>query len=105
MFDLMPLMLSLLLFLFVKQPPKDDYKSSFALGKTLNFSSLGIESLAAGTNENTNGLLRQYFPKGTDFQKYDPKYLRTGEERLDFSPRKVLGWSTPAEVYYADVGF
>ena len=58
-----------------------------------------------GTNENTNGLLRQYFPKGSDLRKYDPKYLRSVEELLNHRPRKVLGWLTPAEVYYADVGF
>ena len=58
-----------------------------------------------GTNENTNGLLRQYFPKGNDLRKYDPNYLRSVEELLNHRPRKVLGWLTPSEVYYADVGF
>ena len=43
------------------------------------------------TNENTNGLLRQYFPQGTDLRKYNPKYLRMVEERLNFSPRKFSG--------------
>ena len=57
------------------------------------------------TNKNTHGLLRQYFSEGTGLRKYDPKYLRTIAELLKSSPRKVLGWSTPAVVSYADVGF
>jgi transposase, IS30 family len=52
-----------------------------------------------GTNENTNGLLRQYFPKGTDMRKITAKDLRFVEERLNGRPRKVLRWLTPHEVF------
>lgn len=56
-----------------------------------------------GTNENTNGLLRQYFPKKADLRAYTVDDLRRVEERLNRRPRKVLGWRTPAEVFAADL--
>ncbi len=52
-----------------------------------------------GTNENTNGLLRQYFPKGTDFSNITKKQLRHVEERLNTRPRKTLNWRTPDEAF------
>ena len=51
-----------------------------------------------GTNENTNGLLRQYFPKGSDLRAFTPDNLRDVEHRLNHRPRKILGWQTPAHV-------
>ena len=48
------------------------------------------------SNENTNGLLRQYFPKGSDLPA-DPERLRAVADELNGRPRKVLGWRTPAE--------
>jgi IS30 family transposase len=52
-----------------------------------------------GTNENTNGLLRQYFPKGTDFGQVTPRALATVVSKLNNRPRKCLGYRTPREVF------
>jgi len=53
-----------------------------------------------GTNENTNGLIRQYFPKGTDFRIVPPNALQEAERRLNGRPRKSLEYYTPAEKFY-----
>lgn len=52
-----------------------------------------------GTNENTNGLIRWYLPKGTDFATVSNERIRDIEYRLNTRPRKRLGWRTPLEVF------
>jgi IS30 family transposase len=51
-----------------------------------------------GTNENTNGLIRRFFPKGTDFSKVTKKQLMDAQNNLNNRPRKVLGYKTPNEM-------
>lgn len=52
-----------------------------------------------GTNENTNGLIRQYFPKGTDFNKVSLKKIKEVQDKLNSRPRKTLDWLTPYEAF------
>lgn len=51
------------------------------------------------TNENTNGILRQYFPKGTDLSRWSAEDLEAVAHALNNRPRKSLNWKTPAEVF------
>jgi len=56
-----------------------------------------------GLNENTNGLIRQYFPKGTDLRNVTEQQLRFVMNRLNHRPRKTLGFKTPHEVFYKHI--
>jgi IS30 family transposase len=56
-----------------------------------------------GTNENTNGLIRWYFPKGTDFATISDETIKAVEDALNNRPRKRLGWKTPLEVFNESV--
>lgn len=56
-----------------------------------------------GLNEHTNGLIRQYLPKQTDFTKISRKEIRDIQNKLNHRPRKSLGFKTPFEVFYAKV--
>lgn len=58
-----------------------------------------------GTNENTNGLIRRFFPKGTDFNNITLKQIKEAEYSLNNRPRKVLGYKTPAEKLNEEIPF
>ena len=53
-----------------------------------------------GTNENTNGLLREFFPKQQDINRWSDDYIQSVVDKLNLRPRKCLGWKTPYEVYF-----
>jgi transposase, IS30 family len=67
--------------------------------KTKVYFSRPYSSWQRGTNENTNGLIRQYYPKGTDFSKVSNEQIAKIEQRLNERPRKCLGFRTPSEVH------
>lgn len=56
-----------------------------------------------GSVENANGLVREYFPKGTDFSGVTDGEVREVYDAINRRPRKLLGWRTPYEVHYSKV--
>jgi IS30 family transposase len=58
-----------------------------------------------GTNENTNGLIRRYLPKGTDFNEISEKQLDWIQEKLNNRPRKIIGYKTPKEMMEMELKF
>lgn len=75
------------------------YRLEKHLGLKLYFADPGCPH-QRGTNENTNGLIRQYFPKGTDFRDISHFQVRHAEDRLNDRPRACLGFRTPKEVFF-----
>jgi len=71
------------------------------LGMELYFADPGCPH-QRGTNENTNGLIRPYFPKGTDFRDISHDEVRQVEELLNNRPRACLNFRTPAEVFFEE---
>jgi IS30 family transposase len=69
------------------------------LGMKLYFADPGCP-YQRGTNENTNGLIRQFFPKGTDFRDFSHHEVRQAEDLLNGRPRACLGFRTPKEVFF-----
>ena len=75
------------------------YRLEKHLGLKLYFADPGCPH-QRGTNENTNGLIRQYFPKGTNFRDISHCQVREVEKLLNNRPRACLGFRTPAEVFF-----
>ena len=80
-----------------------DWQSIEARAGTRVFFAHPYHSWERGTNENTNGLIRWYFPKGTDFATIPNEHLRAVEYALNTRPRKRLGWRTPLEAFNESV--
>ncbi|WP_300663402.1 IS30 family transposase, partial [Fluviicola sp.] len=57
------------------------------------------QSWQRGSNENLNRLVRQYFPKGTDFDKVDPKHIAFVENQINHRPRKRYNFNSPIEMF------
>jgi IS30 family transposase len=57
-----------------------------------------------GSNENANGMLRRYFPKGTDFGTVSDEEIRRVVDYINSRPRKILGYRTPKEVFDEEIG-
>ena len=71
------------------------------IGSTSYFAT-PYHSWERGLNENTNGLIRQYFPKGMNFSKLDMKQIQEVEKKLNRRPRKTLDYATPYDTYIRD---
>jgi IS30 family transposase len=74
-------------------------KIARALGAKIYFAR-PYKSCDRGLNEHTNGLIRQYLPKNVDFADVSDEYIQLIEDKLNYRPRKVLQYKTPAEVFF-----
>lgn len=87
-----------------------DNGKEFAMHESVN-TAIGCESFFAdpycswqrGTNENTNGLIRQYAPKGRDFGTLTDEEVQLIQDRLNHRPRKRLGFKTPHQIFYSSI--
>ena len=85
--------------------PKSSYFLSSSFGgrskilQTTSYFAHPYHSWERGLNENTNGLIRQYFPKRTDFSKITDAQIHEVQEKINNRLRKCLGWHTPNEVF------
>ena len=82
-----------------------EFAEHVVLGKALSASIYFCDPYCSGqrgTNENTNGLIRQYFPKGTDFRQVTDAEVRRVVNKLNDRPRKRLGYRTPAQVFLGE---
>jgi len=80
-----------------------EFANHQAIAKTLDCSYYfcnPYSSWERGLNEYTNGLIRQYFPKGSSFVDITPERIQEVEDKLNHRPRKTLGWRTPYEEFY-----
>ena len=83
---------------FDNGPENSDWQELERQTKIKTFFAHAYHSWERGTNENTNGLIRDYFPKKTDFTTISSEELSFVERELNTRPRKRLGWKTPLEV-------
>jgi len=83
---------------FDNGPENRDWRELEKLTKIKTFFAHAYHSWERGTSENTNGLIRDYFPKKTDFTTISDEELSFVERELNNRPRKRLGWRTPLEV-------
>jgi len=80
-----------------------EFANHTAIAKTLGcdyYFCHPYSSWERGLNEYTNGLIRQYFPKGSSFENITAERIQEVEDKLNHRPRKSLGWRTPYEVFY-----
>ena len=70
------------------------------VGKPLVYFAEPHKPWQRGTNENTNGLLRFFFPKGCDFHAVSQEFVDSVVDLINSRPRKCLGWRSPAEVFH-----
>src|SRR3990167_5567120 len=85
---------------FDNGPENQNWQEIERLAKTNCFFTHPYHSWERGTNENTNGLVRCYFPKGTDFRIIPDEVVKAVEQALNVRPRKRLNWLTPLEAFF-----